>query len=409
MKAFVLGAYGKAGLVAVELLAQDDTVTQIAVAGRDLERAEAVAATTGSKAVAIQADGTDEEALASLLAGYDILVNAAYNETVLPAIRAAIRSGAHYCDVAWGKVLDEALQLSSEAEAAGITAIPGNGVSPCVSNLMGVHVARQLEEVEQLQLGRAGVYNFDSGQEVTPRTWLKDPQESLAALHDVKPFFTWMLRMVQEKHGPPIRTYGRRGGWEDADPLVSGVDVPTAQGGTAISLPYSSTGVVFGELPRGLGNAPPVIVMFSPFPPQLHDVLREQALRVLEGQVDHEAATDTFYDTVERDPDRWLTVPDGFSADLKMWARAVGRREGRAARFTCWFAEEMWDVGGYYLTSATLVHAALRILRGEVQERGVMTAEMAFEPRSYFAELAALLPELGPDGRLVGESLEWLG
>ena len=49
-------------------------------------------------------------------------------------------------------------------------------------------MARQLDEVEQLQLGRADIYDFQSGRELTPRQWLEDPQESLAALHEFRPF-----------------------------------------------------------------------------------------------------------------------------------------------------------------------------------------------------------------------------
>ena len=52
--------------------------------------------------------------------------------------------------------------------------------------------------------------------------------------------------------------------------------------------------------------------------------------------------------------------------------------------------------------------AVLRILRGEIPERGVMTAEKTFEPLPFFEEVASLLPEPPPDGKLIGESFEWL-
>ncbi|TFG69600.1 MAG: hypothetical protein E4H27_07045, partial [Anaerolineales bacterium] len=84
MKVFALGGYGKTGLPAIELLAQSDRVTEIAVGGRHLERAENAAKKIGKKAIAVQVDGTNEEQLTSLLAGYDIVVNAAYNKTILP-------------------------------------------------------------------------------------------------------------------------------------------------------------------------------------------------------------------------------------------------------------------------------------------------------------------------------------
>ena len=198
MKVFALGGYGKVGFPAIKLLAQSDLVTEIAIVGRRLERAKKAATEIGEKGIAVHADGTDEQKLTSLLAGYDIIMNAADNEVVLPSIRAAIHNGAHYCDVAFGIVIEQALQFASEAEAVGITSIVANGIHPGISNLMGVHVARQLEEVEHLQVGEASIYNFQSGRELTPRQWLKDPKESLAALHEFRPFIAMMLRIVQK-------------------------------------------------------------------------------------------------------------------------------------------------------------------------------------------------------------------
>ena len=105
MKVFALGGYGKVGLPAIKLLAQSDLVTEIAVVGRSLERAEKAATEIGEKAIAVHADGTDEQELTLLLTGYDIIMNAAYNDAVLPTIRAAIRRGIHYCDVAHGAAI----------------------------------------------------------------------------------------------------------------------------------------------------------------------------------------------------------------------------------------------------------------------------------------------------------------
>ena len=49
-----------------------------------------------------------------------------------------------------------------------------------------------------------------------------------------------------------------------------------------------------------------------------------------------------------------------------------------------------------------------KILRGEIQERGVMHAETVFEPLPFLDEVAILLPDLLPYGKLIGESFEWL-
>jgi saccharopine dehydrogenase-like NADP-dependent oxidoreductase len=233
MKVFLLGGYGKTGIAAARLLAQSDLVTQIAIAGRNLERAEKAATQIGGKAIPVHADGTDGQKLAPLLAGYDVIVNAAYNDTVLPIIRAAIHAGAHYCDLSWGDVLEPALQLGPEAETAGITAIIATGVSPCISNLMGVHAARQLEQVEQLQIGRADVYDFETGEELTHQQWLKAPKESLTTLLQFRSYLAWML---QEQHARGLRTVldFQDGQWVEMDPIANGLDVPHLVQGTIL-------------------------------------------------------------------------------------------------------------------------------------------------------------------------------
>lgn len=407
MKIFSLGGYGKVGLQANKLLAQTDLVTEIAIAGRNLELAEKTASEIGRKAIAIQADGVDEQELTSLMAGYDLVVNAADNQFVLPSIRAAIHNNAHYCDAAYGDVLDQALQLASEAEVADISAIVANGVHPSITNLMGVYVARQLQEVEQLQLGDASMYNFQAGQDLTPSQWLNEPLQSLAVLHEFTEGISWMLQILQESGLKKVLDY-QDGQWVDMDPIRSGLNVPLLQGGTFIAYPYLSIDPLFGSLPHDLARVSPVEMLFSPLPPPLHDVLRNLSLRVLEGSIDPDAALESFLDTAKSDPHLYLTLPDDFIPIPKTWARAVGRKEGRAARFSCWLTSPMWDVGGYLLTSVALVVAVRKILRGEIRERGVMTAETAFEPQSFFDEVVAVLPDPPLDGKLIGESLEWL-
>jgi len=184
--------------------------------------------------------------------------------------------------------------------------------------------------------------------------------------------------------------------------------VPVAQGGTISSYPYGSIDPIFPSLPRDAATVSPVEMYFSPLPPQLHDMLRELALRVLGGEISPETATNLFYSTIERDPCRWLTLPEEFVAPPELWVRAVGRKDGRAARCSCWFTAPMWNVNLYLLTSASLAAAVRKILRGEVREKGVMAAETAFEPQPFFDEVVTVLPEPPPDGRLIDESFEWL-
>ncbi|MGB2895445.1 MAG: saccharopine dehydrogenase NADP-binding domain-containing protein [Anaerolineales bacterium] len=408
MKVFMLGGYGAVGLPGAKLLVESDLVSEIALAGRNFEFAQQAAAEIGDKAVAVQVDGTDEKQLASLVAGYDIIVNAASNPIALPALHAAIRAGAHYCDVGWGQdFIAKMMEPSADAKDAGISAIICTGISPCITNLMGVHAANQLDVTEQLQSGRAWV--FQGARSLTPQNWLENPSEILAVLHEFKDFLEWMLQVAQETESRTARAY-QDGRWVDVDPLTSGLQSPLPQGGgTVIAYPYSSYSPLFDSLPRDLARSRPVEVWFTPFPSQLHDLFRDQALRVIAGDVDPATAMRSFYETVENDPDRWLTVAEDFAAFSPDWVTAIGSKEGRAARYNCWLAPTLWnEQSAWFLTSVPLVVAVLSILRGEIRERGVMTAETAFVPLPFFDEVVALLPEPPPDEKLIGESFEWL-
>ena len=74
-----------------------------------------------------------------------------------------------------------------------------------------------------------------------------------------------------------------------------------------------------------------------------------------------------------------------------------------------WLAPDVWNErAAWLLTSAPLAVAVLSVLRGETRERGVMTAETAFEPLPFLDEVASLMPDSLPAGRLIGESFDWL-
>jgi hypothetical protein len=407
MKVFMLGGYGAVGLPAAKLLVESDLVSEIALAGRSMERAEETAAEIGDKAIAVQVDADDEKQLTSLVAGYDVIVNSVSNQVALPVLHAAIHAGAHYCDVGWGQdFIAQMQELTAEAKDAGITAIVCTGISPCITNLMGVHAANQLDVTEQLQSGRAWV--FQGARSLTPQQWLKNTVKQLAVLHEFKDFLEWMLQVAKETESRTVRAY-QDGQWVDVDPLTSGLQAPLPLGGTVTAYPYGCYDPLFDSLPQDLASTRPIEVWFTPFPSQLHDLFREQALRVTAGDVGPATALSSFYETVESDPDRWLTVTDDFIAFSPDWVSAVGRKGGRAARFNCWLAPELWnEQSAWFLTSVPLVVAVLNILRGETRERGVVIAEKAFEPLSFFDEVVALLTEPPPDGKLINESFEWL-
>src|SRR5437879_13647442 len=76
-KVFAIGGTGRIGRASSKILAENEIVSQVAIAARDLRLAKAAAADLGSKGMAIEADATNETRLASLARDYDLAVNTA--------------------------------------------------------------------------------------------------------------------------------------------------------------------------------------------------------------------------------------------------------------------------------------------------------------------------------------------
>ena len=406
MKILVLGGYGKVGLVAIKLLAENKLVNSITIAGRNLKKAEETAKNLGVKAEGIEIDGTSDKKLTSILKDYDLVVNAAFDDTVLPTIKAAIAAKTNYCDANIGYI-EQAKMLSLQAETAGITAIIANGVSPCISNIMGIHVSLQMDDIEQMYIGRADVFNFVTGEELTPQTWQNDPMKSIKFIKEFRSYFMWLME-TQQKEGLRTLKHFKEKKWLDSNPIKDGVQIPQVEGNTIKAYPFISTEDIWGTLPRDLGKSLPVMVCFSPFPPKFHDVIRKQSIAMLEGSIDAETAVNNMYEIAESDPNNYLALTDGSLNIPKMWVSVAGYKDGRAARNSCWFTAPMWNVGGYYLTSVVLALSAIKLLSGEIKVHGVIAAEDAFDTNTFFDDLAAMLPEVQSAEMLINESFEKL-
>ena len=87
---------------------------------------------------------------------------------------------------------------------------------------MGVHAADQLDETEQLQGGMSLVVEFGGTRALAPQQWIENPKESLAVLHEFRPFLGWILQVTQQTESRTARVY-QGGRWVDEDPLTSGL------------------------------------------------------------------------------------------------------------------------------------------------------------------------------------------
>ncbi len=390
MRALVLGGSGLFGSFAVRRLAAAKLVSEIGIAGRNEDALKRVASEVGDKARTVQVDIREEDRLASLLPEYDIVVNVAGPEweVLLPALRAAIAAGTDYCDIgAFGKTIERQLELDSAAKDRNIIAVVGIGFDPGLDNLLAVHASRKFDPAVEVQLRHHwfGPYILSDALEVFRKTGRVD-----TSVHAT-------FRVMNE----PVPVY-RDGRWVSVNALENPVEVPLTEHETAWALPLGTSEVV--TLPRFLSDVRTVSTVLVVDPPQLHELfLREAERMAREGLAPMEAAK-SFLRRIGEDPDRWLKRTEGLPPPpgWTVSVAATGRKDGRWARYTC------WPDGLPSSTTIPLTVAALRILRGEISARGVLSPESCFEPISFFKEAATYGDEADRNKPLLGERFEWL-
>ncbi|MBI4517876.1 MAG: saccharopine dehydrogenase NADP-binding domain-containing protein [Deltaproteobacteria bacterium] len=372
MRVIALGGAGNMGRPAVRALAGSELVTAVVIADKDLAAAEQLAAEIGAKASARAVDAGSEDQLAAVMAEGHLVINTCgpFFKFGATAVRAAIRAERNYCDINddW-RPTHQVLALDSAAKNAGIVAIVGIGASPGLSNLMAKHAVAQLDTVDEIQT-----------------CWLADAQGEVqdeghggehvnAALEHL--MYSWSGRF-------PTFSDGRA------------VEVDAQEPGLAVTTPGGAVRTLYHvghpepvTLPRFISGVRTVANLGGLFPPQLNDLARQQAQRVSAGGISPRAAALAFLAGVMSEPERWLARGDAGPAS-GLWVVAYGRKAGRRVRYACELATSAADMGTS--TGRPLALAALKILRGEIRQRGVLPPEAALDPMPFFNELTRLGP-----------------
>ena len=144
----VYGAYGYTGRLVVEA-ALDRGIAPI-VAGRDATKTRGVATAHDLQARSFPVDEADAH-----LGGIDAVLNCAgpFSETADAMVAACLDTGTHYLDITGELPVFERLRRrGAEAEAAGVTLLPGVGFDVVPTDCLAAHLHDRLPEATHLSL-----------------------------------------------------------------------------------------------------------------------------------------------------------------------------------------------------------------------------------------------------------------
>jgi lysine 6-dehydrogenase len=371
-RVFLLGGAGYVGMMTAKRLVNHPKVSEVAIAGRNVERAKQGASEIGDKASYARVDAMDTAALAREIRGYDVLVNAAGPDYLIQprAVRAAIEAGVHCCDIAAdGPSTEDVLGLNERAEDLGIAAIIGMGSCPGISNLMMMHAASQFDEVDEVHFHCTLPLGFFI--EPMPRNDppVLDESEQVSA----------SLESVMKWHASPARVF-RAGRLTDVDPFDSGTVVTLPSGHTPTAYPVNTVEPI--TIPRQLNAVKNVSVLVCTVPSPLIELMRRLSKDITAQRKDSREAALAFVKEVKEDQGRWLANPEDYPLEFIMWATATGVKNGERGVYTMVQGKE------WLSTAAPLSLATLKLLTGQMRKRGVLPPEACFEPMPFMKEVA---------------------
>jgi len=372
MRVLALGGSGDMGRKAVETILRSDATDQVVVADLDLDRARSFCDDVGDGRVrAERADVLDEDATAELMSGCDVVMNTAgpFFRLGVPAIRAAIAAKRPYADVCDDyRPTQEALELDTDAKAAGVPVVIGIGASPGITNLLARKAYDTLGEVEHVQTVWGSVGGTLRRRE--PRVTEPGQVRISAAL----------VHFLYSSAGTvPVFRDGR---FVEVTPLDDGEEVAFPNGTGTFYVIGHPEPVTIPRFCEGIRSC----VNLCGESPETYAVLRELGARVAAGELTADAAADLY--VVEREKRVAARPPEG----LDMGPRVGGLHASASGPdgLVGYGILGTPDGGMAGVTGVPLAIAVEMLMHGEITETGVLAPEACIDPDVFFERYAPL-------------------
>lgn len=149
----IIGGYGNFGSFITKKLAQEDNV-QVIIAGRSLEKAQALADDVDGKAVRLDINHHFSDALAKINPDIVIHTSGPFQAQGYDVAQACIAQGCHYIDLADGReFVKNITTLDKDAKKKGVLVISGSSSVPCLTSALVDHYRPEFDTLETLDYG----------------------------------------------------------------------------------------------------------------------------------------------------------------------------------------------------------------------------------------------------------------
>lgn len=174
-KVLIVGAGGQ-GSPCASILARDKDISKIVLTDIDVDLANRVKDKIKSdKITTMKVNAAEVEELERVAKGVDVVINLTLCRFNANIMKAAVASGAHYVDSAFGNPLmsqfleNKPLEFDSEFKKAGLTALVCSGGSAGITNVLTRYVCDKLDHVEAIHI-RVGHKVIKETEDVV-KTW----------------------------------------------------------------------------------------------------------------------------------------------------------------------------------------------------------------------------------------------
>lgn len=376
MRAVVIGGCGAMGSEATRDLAMTSGFEEITIADLNSARAQALAnelnAASGRNVMrAVALDASDEDALAALMRGQDVVVNTMTYHFGMAVTQAAIRSHARYVDLGGLHNTPRQLALDADAKAAGATIVLGCGATPGVTNVLVRRGVDDLDTVSEVHIA------FASHRSIAASPGLLDT-------------------VIDEFNPEASRFFWEDGAFVEVRPFDGGrtIDFQSPVGQQEVYfVPHSET----RTLPQFIGKGLRRVDVRGAWTPEIMQALRlflnyrlitsdvtqingvpVRAKEFLRAHLLEEEATGRAQGEGE-----WAFL---------LFVEVLGTRAGRTARRVYRTSHPDMRVWGRSATARmTGIPASIGaqlLAQGKVRQTGVLAPEAAFDPTEFIAELA---------------------